>query len=690
MSTIPHYLRLKPQGESAEAKEREYLIESKDDTQVKFVQTTNVNKFTRIFDECSQIDLYKGVLEELTQELFQDKDSVLFTLGPSNSGKSYSIYGNESNPGLTIYSLNDIFNKIESNLADFRYFKKHFGENFIVGSSASKEKTGEYGLSLSVFEIYNDRIRDLTLDPSKTQNQSLDIVTDNKDGKIKPNKLRQIFVTNLKEAKLVLHKSIKRRAVSPTNINEQSSRSHLFIYFNIHKVVGRLIKTSRLTIADLAGSERTKTAKTVGKEFKEGNYTNTSLTELGRILALMKSKRFDRSILRTSKLTRLLLTDLYGNLNQNRIKILLTLDPFSSISNIIHAVRYIQPVSKVTINSERNSLETITTEFPYQVSQLNEEVKVLREMNAKLEDEKSESEAKLLEFEAEIRREISEEFETKIKEIEVLHAGETNSLKESHENILNERLNLLSEDYESKLESKSAEFDLTKKNYEEKITAITEGTNITSEINQGLKKETDSLKLEREDLSNKYNSIKCEVDTLKRINEEIKQSVKHFEKKYLKKSKKVEELEEEVKILQEQIVSLKSSKKRKSDASLVYTEDGVKKNKTEETLPEFDDKENDFAVPFSPAMRMGKSSPSKHFKFSDEGFGISPVKKLNFEIASPIKKNPLMELNQDTSVTSPKKSPKKSSSSKSPSKSPKKKKLLARNIIDHDNLFEDE
>lgn len=661
MTNIPHYLRLKPQGDS----DQEYLIESQTNTHVRFKETIAPNKFTKIFtDEC-QSKVYEETLKDITMGLFDNQDGVLFTIGPSNSGKSYTILGNESNPGISIFALNDIFNKIDNNIADYHALKEYFGESLIVSTRAGNDyspnlKDGQYGISLSVFEIYNDRIRDLSLDLSKTANQNLDIITDSKDGKIKPSKIRQIYVSNINDAKLVLNKSTKRRAVSSTNINGKSSRSHLFIHLNIHKVIGSVIKTSRLTIADLAGSERSKVARTEGNSFREGNYTNQSLTELGRCLKMMQSPKFDSSVLRTSKLTRLLLTDLFRNSNAfNKLKIILALDPYSDLSIILHTLRYIQPVSKVPL-SERSSIESNNENV--QINKLIEEVASLRALNFTLNKEKEKNEENLIEFEIELRNEISQEFEEKIQELEIIHLKSVNELKEFNNNSNDEKLKLLSEEYEFKIT------ELTESNNE-----LTNQLNTIEKIN---KDETKRIKKELKQKSqNEKDELKSKIEELEFKVEELETELKSMTKKEKKKSKLVNEL---------QLKIDEFEKKRKSDS---FEELSNKKSKKDEIFEDESfnfDKENELTS-FSPiVLSQGNiippSSPIKKTSIKNNHFRI-PMSVNDDDDCSPKKLNRkvLKEVNFEVQTKK---------QLKSPSKSPKKKKIRSQIVLeDEDDLF---
>lgn len=627
MSGIPYYLRLKPQGDSPEAKGAPFLIESQNEREVKFKGTTAPNKFTKVFKDISQLDLYNEVLQELAADMIENNDSVFFTLGPSNSGKSYTIHGDGSNPGLVIYCLNQLFNNSNggNDVTDYQLLKSHFGSSFVVTSRSGKNSTG-YGISISVFEVYNDKVRDLTLDSSKTINQNLEIITDIKDGKIKPKKLRQIFVANLEDAKLVLDKSIKRRVVSSTDLNQESSRSHLFIYLNLHKTIGKSVISSRITIADLAGSERSKFARTGGKEFKEGNYTNVSLTEIGRCLQLMKSRKFEKSLVRSSKLTQLLFSDA----NRSKIKILFTIDPYSDLTTITQALRYIQPVSKVILPSSKiNSPEPIAIQDLQHV----EELRALKEQYSQLVKEYGECKQRLEEQELEIRHELSSEFERKIDEICLKHAEEIDSLKVQHQTSTDERLDLLSKDYQAKID----ELTKNERDKEEADHKVTELQKLNLELE------------EKVEISEKnVHSLEIELS-------DAQKQIAHLQSKNKKKVKKIEKLHELL------------ENKRKAEPTDNEVEKSHKKAKSEcsSSITELTQEEE--ATSFSPIKLV--NLPSNKSKSP-----IDSPTKIKKKSESP-KKQPLQETILGNTLSSPLKI-----KSKTPSKG--KKKLKSVKIID--------
>ena len=102
-------------------------------------------------------------------------------------------------------------------------------------------------------EIYNEKIKDL-LDVSK---QNL---------KIRSNKSKGIYIEDVTErvvkdeeqAFIILKKGVDNRSVGCTNMNAESSRSHMVFLISIHQnnfLNGEAL-SSKIVLIDLAGSEK--------------------------------------------------------------------------------------------------------------------------------------------------------------------------------------------------------------------------------------------------------------------------------------------------------------------------------------------------------------------------------------------------------------------------------------------------
>jgi hypothetical protein len=66
--------------------------------------------FTRVLDESSsQKDVYEAAASDIVNSFCEEgKSGLIFTYGVTNAGKSYTVLGNKSNPGLLPMSLEKI------------------------------------------------------------------------------------------------------------------------------------------------------------------------------------------------------------------------------------------------------------------------------------------------------------------------------------------------------------------------------------------------------------------------------------------------------------------------------------------------------------------------------------------------------------------------------------------------------
>ena len=133
--------------------------------------------------------------------------------------------------------------------------------------------------------------------------------------------LTEVEITTAKEAKNLILMGLKSRHVAATEMNAESSRSHLLfsIYLSTSYINNRgssIEKMSRLHLIDLAGSERQKKTKAQGERIKEACMINKSLSTLGNVInALVENYEGKNKYIpfRDSKLTYFLKDSLGGN-----------------------------------------------------------------------------------------------------------------------------------------------------------------------------------------------------------------------------------------------------------------------------------------------------------------------------------------------------------------------------------------
>nr|XP_023029277.1 kinesin-like protein KIF19 [Leptinotarsa decemlineata] len=354
--------------------------------------------FDVVFGEDStQEEVYEVTTSNLLKDVLKGYNGTVFAYGPTGAGKTHTMVGDRSQPGIMIRALNDLF-------------------------EAVKDKEDEYSVTMSYLEIYNEQIRDL-LNP---QSGYLELREDSKGRNIQVAGLSEISTTSTDEVMLLLHRGNKARTVEPTAMNKTSSRSHALLSVTVrHSIpvdkedhLRMRVKKGRLFMIDLAGSERANKTKNRGKRLQEGAHINRSLLALGNCInALSGGARYVNY--RDSKLTRLLKEALSGNCKTVMIA---HVSPSAaqkdeSRNTLIYADR----ANNITNKIERNVLDvsyhvtqyqTVITELRDEISRLQNKMKEERPRSAdinRMNAEQRSNEVKKL------REQIVETFKTQMK-----------------------------------------------------------------------------------------------------------------------------------------------------------------------------------------------------------------------------------------------------------------------------------
>ena len=244
--------------------------------------------FDRVYTENStQQEIYNEFAEYI-ESVYDGNKIVIFAYGQSGSGKTYTLQGNYSNPGILPQALAHLLQQRE----------KH----------GSLVEMGH--LDISVLEIYNDSLNDLLSSGSKDITLSM-----NKNGRLTFKNLLSKSINTHSDIDDVINISAKNRNVDMTMFNSESSRSHCIYRICVSsKDLDGNIRKGLLNIIDLAGCEKftdnhpdpVKQAKIQ----KEAKFINKSLTTLRRILKIKKENRINgtNKLLpsRETKLTRVI------------------------------------------------------------------------------------------------------------------------------------------------------------------------------------------------------------------------------------------------------------------------------------------------------------------------------------------------------------------------------------------------
>ncbi|KAF8559070.1 kinesin-domain-containing protein [Imleria badia] len=252
--------------------------------------------FDKVFDgEARQGEVYAATAMPLLNGLLDGYNATVFAYGATGCGKTHTISGSETDPGVIYLTMADLFQRIE-------------------------DRRDEWNIEVVVtfLEIYNEEIRDLLTEAgTPTPRGGLQI---REDKSVKVIGLVELRPTSAEEVKQIVLQGNSRRTQSPTHANETSSRSHAVLQVHVTQSPRTASLTEQRTVAtlsiiDLAGSERAAATSNMGQRMVEGANINKSLLALGNCInALCESGGAIRHVpYRNSKLTRLLKFSLGGN-----------------------------------------------------------------------------------------------------------------------------------------------------------------------------------------------------------------------------------------------------------------------------------------------------------------------------------------------------------------------------------------
>lgn len=305
----------------------------------------------------AQTTVYNSLGVAALAKTFEGYNGTIFAYGQTGSGKSFCMQGGPGDlRGITPRINEDLFGKIVE--------------------LTTETPTRKFLVMCSYFEIYNEIIFDLL-------NPVADRAKLGGGLQIKEHPVMGIYVKDLQEVvapdaeKLegLLESGQKNRAVSATQMNATSSRSHSIFTIKVHQKddtdKSRNV-FAKLNLVDLAGSERQKGTGATGQTLKEGANINKSLSALGNVInALVECANGKKVFIpyRNSKLTRVLQESLGGN---SLCTMLATLSPAAcNYEETLSTLRYANRAKAIKVSATKN-------EEASQISRLQAEVAELK------------------------------------------------------------------------------------------------------------------------------------------------------------------------------------------------------------------------------------------------------------------------------------------------------------------------
>ena len=307
--------------------------------------------FDRIFDmSSSNVDVYEGSTKELITSLLDGYNCSVFAYGATGAGKTHTMLGKEGDPGITYRTMAELFAQIDL-----------------------QRDTRNFNLGVSYLEIYNENVQDLLhkVGPLHLREDRAGVVVAG---------LKIITIHNADELLCLLAKGNKNRTQHATDANQESSRSHAVfqVYVNITNKLDGQVKQVKLSMIDLAGSERASATGCTGARFKEGANINKSLLALGNCINNL-ADGIKHIPYRDSKLTRLLKDSLGGNCQTVMIA---NISPSSaSFEDTYNTLRYANRAKKIKTSVKKNivSCQMHISGYMKMVEEQKKELEILKQ-----------------------------------------------------------------------------------------------------------------------------------------------------------------------------------------------------------------------------------------------------------------------------------------------------------------------
>ncbi|ERE68379.1 kinesin-like protein KIF18B-like protein [Cricetulus griseus] len=236
-------------------------------------------------------DVFQHTTHSILDSFLQGYNCSVFAYGATGAGKTHTMLGKEGDPGIMYLTTMELYRRLEA-----------------------RQEEKKFEVLISYLEVYNEQIHDL-LEPKGP----LTIREDPDKGVVVPGLSfhQPASATQLLE---MLTRGNCSRTQHPTDANATSSRSHAIFQIFVKqqdRVPGltQALQVAKMSLIDLAGSERASSTHAKGERLREGANINRSLLALINVLNALADAKGRKSHVpyRDSKLTRLLKDSIGGN-----------------------------------------------------------------------------------------------------------------------------------------------------------------------------------------------------------------------------------------------------------------------------------------------------------------------------------------------------------------------------------------
>lgn len=297
--------------------------------------------FDSVFSATTPQDKVFEDTKHLIQSAVDGYNVCIFAYGQTGSGKTFTIYGSESLPGLTPRGVTELYKVMDrdSGKCSFR-------------------------ISCYMLELYCDDLADLLQEHKKGDRlhkvPKLEIKKDPKGVVTVPGTTVVDNITTPRELLSVIEAGLGRRRTASTQMNRESSRSHLIITVCVEStnLQTQNVARGKLSFVDLAGSERVKKSQAAGDQLKEAQAINKSLSALGNVISALATSQAHVPY-RDHKLTMLMSDSIGGTAKTLMFVNVSPVD--ANLDETQNSLQYAQRVSTIKndVSKHENSSEVL-------------------------------------------------------------------------------------------------------------------------------------------------------------------------------------------------------------------------------------------------------------------------------------------------------------------------------------------
>ncbi|XP_029066589.1 kinesin-like protein KIF18B isoform X3 [Monodon monoceros] len=314
--------------------------------------------FDRVFGEvATQQDVFHHTTHSILDSFLQGYNCSVFAYGATGAGKTHTMLGREGDPGIMYLTTMELYRRLEA---------------------CREEKRLE--VLISYQEVYNEQIHDL-LEPKGPL-----AIREDPDKGVVVQGLSFHQPTSAEQLLGMLTRGNRNRTQHPTDVNATSSRSHAIFQIFVKqqdRIPGltQALRVAKMSLIDLAGSERASSTHAKGERLREGANINRSLLALINVLNALADAKGRKSHVpyRDSKLTRLLKDSIGGSC---RTVMIAAISPSSlAYEDTYNTLKYANRAKEIKLSLKSNviSLDCPISQYASTCRQLQAEVAALRE-----------------------------------------------------------------------------------------------------------------------------------------------------------------------------------------------------------------------------------------------------------------------------------------------------------------------